>query len=313
MVAPVLRQTYVVPVYRDGFLYGMSGRMTLTCVDAATGAQRWRSRRARRRLPAAGGRRPRGAHQGKHAPRRPREPGRLEGRRPHRPVRRRRLVAAGLRGRRFLRARPEGDRARRVAGARRGRERFGPGADLAEIRSLPGRARHGERQADGGRRFPGRAGAGSARRVAGPGRLPVSRSGQRRRARGRHERRPPRGPDVARRRDRSLLVRVDARATRASTTTSCATSRSGCPTRATPGACRGTRAARSGPSRKSSRRWRCRAGADRATWARSRPRGAAASSSTRSRARRVREPRSPWRSTSRPATTRAAIGCPWRS
>ena len=43
-VAPVLRQTYVVPVYRDGFLYGMSGRMTLTCVDAATGAQRWRSR-----------------------------------------------------------------------------------------------------------------------------------------------------------------------------------------------------------------------------------------------------------------------------
>jgi outer membrane protein assembly factor BamB/enterochelin esterase-like enzyme len=42
--APVLRQTYVVPVYHDGFLYGMSGRMTLTCVDAATGAQRWRSR-----------------------------------------------------------------------------------------------------------------------------------------------------------------------------------------------------------------------------------------------------------------------------
>jgi len=32
---PVLRSTYVVPVYHDGFLYGMSGRVTLTCVDAA--------------------------------------------------------------------------------------------------------------------------------------------------------------------------------------------------------------------------------------------------------------------------------------
>jgi outer membrane protein assembly factor BamB len=42
--APVLRSTFVIPVYRDGFLYGMSGRVTLTCVDAATGALRWRSR-----------------------------------------------------------------------------------------------------------------------------------------------------------------------------------------------------------------------------------------------------------------------------
>ena len=42
--APVLRGTYVIPVYHDGFLYGMSGRVTLTCVDAATGALRWRSR-----------------------------------------------------------------------------------------------------------------------------------------------------------------------------------------------------------------------------------------------------------------------------
>jgi enterochelin esterase-like enzyme len=42
--APVLRQSYVIPVYHDGHLYGMSGRMTLTCVDAATGALRWRSR-----------------------------------------------------------------------------------------------------------------------------------------------------------------------------------------------------------------------------------------------------------------------------
>jgi len=42
--APVLQRTYVVPAYHDGFLYGMSGRVTLTCVDAATGALRWRSR-----------------------------------------------------------------------------------------------------------------------------------------------------------------------------------------------------------------------------------------------------------------------------
>lgn len=42
--APVLRTTYVVPVYHDGFLYGMNGRATLTCVDAATGVVRWRSR-----------------------------------------------------------------------------------------------------------------------------------------------------------------------------------------------------------------------------------------------------------------------------
>lgn len=42
--APVLRTTYVVPAYHGGFLYGMSGRSTLTCVDAATGEVRWRSR-----------------------------------------------------------------------------------------------------------------------------------------------------------------------------------------------------------------------------------------------------------------------------
>lgn len=42
--APVLRGTYLIPVYHDGFLYGMSGRITLTCVEAATGALRWRSR-----------------------------------------------------------------------------------------------------------------------------------------------------------------------------------------------------------------------------------------------------------------------------
>ncbi len=42
--APVLRTTYVVPVYHGGFLYGMSGRSTLTCVDVGTGEVRWRSR-----------------------------------------------------------------------------------------------------------------------------------------------------------------------------------------------------------------------------------------------------------------------------
>ena len=41
---PVLRNTYVLPVYHDGFLYGLNGRTALTCVDAATGEQRWRSR-----------------------------------------------------------------------------------------------------------------------------------------------------------------------------------------------------------------------------------------------------------------------------
>jgi enterochelin esterase-like enzyme len=42
--APVLRGTYVVPVHHGGHLYGMSGRATLACVDAATGELRWRSR-----------------------------------------------------------------------------------------------------------------------------------------------------------------------------------------------------------------------------------------------------------------------------
>jgi enterochelin esterase-like enzyme/outer membrane protein assembly factor BamB len=42
--APVLHTTYSPPVYYDGFLYGMNGRATLACVDAATGQIRWRSR-----------------------------------------------------------------------------------------------------------------------------------------------------------------------------------------------------------------------------------------------------------------------------
>jgi outer membrane protein assembly factor BamB/enterochelin esterase-like enzyme len=42
--APVLRTTYSIPVYHEGHLYGLNGRTVLTCVDAATGEMRWRSR-----------------------------------------------------------------------------------------------------------------------------------------------------------------------------------------------------------------------------------------------------------------------------
>ena len=38
-----IRGSYVTPVYHDGHLYGISGRV-LTCVDAASGETRWRSR-----------------------------------------------------------------------------------------------------------------------------------------------------------------------------------------------------------------------------------------------------------------------------
>ena len=38
-----IRGSYVTPVYHDGHLYGISGRI-LTCVDAATGETKWRSR-----------------------------------------------------------------------------------------------------------------------------------------------------------------------------------------------------------------------------------------------------------------------------
>lgn len=41
--APVLRQTYGIAAYHDGHLYGFNGRI-FTCVDAATGALKWRSR-----------------------------------------------------------------------------------------------------------------------------------------------------------------------------------------------------------------------------------------------------------------------------
>lgn len=38
-----IKSSYVTPVYSDGFIYGISGRI-LTCVDAASGAVKWRSR-----------------------------------------------------------------------------------------------------------------------------------------------------------------------------------------------------------------------------------------------------------------------------
>ncbi|NIM62860.1 MAG: hypothetical protein GTO30_14805, partial [Acidobacteria bacterium] len=35
--------TYVTPALHEGYLYGMSGRI-FTCVDAASGETKWRSR-----------------------------------------------------------------------------------------------------------------------------------------------------------------------------------------------------------------------------------------------------------------------------
>jgi outer membrane protein assembly factor BamB len=42
--APVLRQTYGIPVHHGGYLYGMNGRTVFSCVDAATGEMKWRLR-----------------------------------------------------------------------------------------------------------------------------------------------------------------------------------------------------------------------------------------------------------------------------
>ena len=53
--APVLRQTYAVPVYHDGHLYGMNGRTVLTCVDAETGEMKWRTREAGDGFPTLAG------------------------------------------------------------------------------------------------------------------------------------------------------------------------------------------------------------------------------------------------------------------
>ena len=103
--------------------------------------------RAGRRLPAAGGRRPRRAHQGADAARGQGEPRRLDGARPARAVQGRRVVAPGLRGRRRLRAQPGRARACRVArpgrarAPRRLRRRLAPprSASRASSTSFPPR------------------------------------------------------------------------------------------------------------------------------------------------------------------------------
>ncbi|HET9481671.1 MAG TPA: PQQ-binding-like beta-propeller repeat protein, partial [Candidatus Polarisedimenticolia bacterium] len=38
-----MRGTYAIPVYHDGYIYGMTGKI-VTCVDAATGETKWKSR-----------------------------------------------------------------------------------------------------------------------------------------------------------------------------------------------------------------------------------------------------------------------------
>lgn len=42
--AGVLKGTYSLPVYHNGYLYGYNGRTVLMCVDAKTGEMKWRSR-----------------------------------------------------------------------------------------------------------------------------------------------------------------------------------------------------------------------------------------------------------------------------
>jgi outer membrane protein assembly factor BamB len=42
--AAVIKGTYSLPVYHNGYLYGYNGRTVLTCVDAKTGELKWRSR-----------------------------------------------------------------------------------------------------------------------------------------------------------------------------------------------------------------------------------------------------------------------------
>ncbi len=41
-----IKSTYVLPVYHDGYLYGMNNKI-FTCVDAATGEMVWRDRQRR--------------------------------------------------------------------------------------------------------------------------------------------------------------------------------------------------------------------------------------------------------------------------
>ena len=111
--APVLRQTYAVPVYHDGHLYGMNGRTVFTCVDAETGEMKWRTREPGRRLAHARRRPDRVRHQGADPARRAGEPAGMDGARAPRAVRR--PVVDGAQRRRRLRVRAQPRR----AGARR--------------------------------------------------------------------------------------------------------------------------------------------------------------------------------------------------
>ncbi len=218
--APVLRTTYVVPVYHGGFLYGMSGRSTLTCVDAGTGEVRWRSREPGDGFPLIVGddlvilTKEKSLHVGKASPEGWKERARLD--LFHDLVWSSPGFADGA-----LFARSQGELAR--VDWRKPETASAPAAPPATATrapasvapvELPGRAGRGRGQVGRRRPLPRLAARRPARRVAGPGRLPLSREGERRRHRGGHDRGPARGPDVAGRRNRPLLVRDDAAAGR---------------------------------------------------------------------------------------------------
>ena len=214
----MLRGTYVIPVYHDGFLYGMSGRITLTCVDAATGALRWRSREPGDGFPLLVGddlvvlTKERTLHVGKASPEGWTErarielfkdvvwspPGFAEG-----------AVFARSQGElaRVEWRVPEGKSAAPAAAAPRpASQRFARFLDeLSAAQDKPAAVD----------RFLASIPPGPL--VEWPDRVVFLYRGAATDAGivGRHERGPPRGPDVARSRHRPLLVRGDARARRA--------------------------------------------------------------------------------------------------
>jgi hypothetical protein len=211
--APVLRGTYVIPVYHDGFLYGMSGRVTLTCVDAATGALRWRSREPGDGFPLLVGddllvlTKERTLHVGKASPEGWTERARLELFKDvvwsPRASRRCRLPQPGAR----VRARPG---RKSEAPATAGRARVGG-------RALPRRALSADKPAAVDRFLA------SLPAVEWPdGRLPLSRTGDRRAGGATNE---DRREDPMARPGTDLFCGGGARARRASTATSCATSK----------------------------------------------------------------------------------------
>ena len=200
--APVLRTTYVVPVYHGGFLYGMNGRSTLTCVDAGDGRGALALARARGRVPDPGGddlvvlTKEKSLHVGPASPEGWTERARLD--LFHDLVWSSPAFADGA-----IFARSQGEIARvdwRPAAGRVRDHRIAVTAD--GVVAPPGgpavRSRHGPGQGRGRGPFPRLPARRSAARVARPRRLPLPRDGERHRHRGGHDRRPPRGPDVAR-------------------------------------------------------------------------------------------------------------------